>query len=291
MEPHDALETVLLPRARDLGGFTVGRVLPALGRQMVGPFVFLDEMGPARFPTGAGMDVRPHPHIGLATVTWLLDGEILHRDSLGSVQPIRPGEVNWMVAGRGIAHSERTPPELRGGAALHGLQAWLALPRAHEDAPPAFVHLGSAEVPVIEAEGARALIIAGDAWGARSPVPVFSDTIYADVTLEPGASIPLPADHEERGLYLVRGAVEVDGRRHEPGRLLVLRPGSALAARAPEGARLFVLGGATMDGPRHLWWNFVASTPERIEAAKDAWRAGRFAPVIGEHEHIPLPDA
>lgn len=287
----DPLETLIVPRTRDLGGFEVRRVLPAIERRAVGPFVFLDEMGPARFPVGAGMDVRPHPHVGLATVTWLVEGEILHRDSLGSVQPIRPGEVNWMVAGRGIVHSERTAPEHRVGAALHGLQAWLALPRADEDAAPAFVHHGAAAMPVIDAAGARVVLIAGAGWGLRSPVPVFSDTIYADITLAPGAALPIDADHEERALYAIDAPIEIDGAAFDPCRLLVLRPGLPATVRAPRGARLFLLGGATLDGPRHLWWNFVASSPGRIEAAKERWRAGAFPPVPGEHERIPLPDA
>ncbi|MBK8264368.1 MAG: pirin family protein [Nannocystis sp.] len=294
MDPHrrdSALETIIIPRARDLGGFDVRRALPAAQRQMVGPFIFLDEMGPVRFAPGRGLDVRPHPHIGLATVTWLLHGEILHRDSLGSRQLISPGEVNWMVAGRGIVHSERTPPAQRVGAFMHGLQAWMALPRPFEDAEPAFVHLDAADMPVLADRGLRLALIAGAGWGLRSPVPTYSDTVYADVTLAAGAALPLAKEHEERALYLIEGELELDGQRHAPGQLLVLRSGVDLTVRAAQPARFFVLGGEAMDGPRHIWWNFVASTRERIEAAKEQWRAGGFPPVPEEHEFIPLPDA
>jgi len=291
LPPSGPLEAIIIPRARDLGGFDVHRVLPAAQRQMVGPFIFLDEMGPVRFAPGRGLDVRPHPHIGLATVTCLLHGEILHRDSLGSRQLICPGEVNWMVAGRGIVHSERTPAAQRAGAFMHGLQAWIALPRAFEDAAPAFVHIDAADMPVLEDSGLRLALIAGAGWGQRSPVPTFSDTLYADVTLAAGAALPLPKGHEERALYLVDGELEIDGHRHAPGRLLVLRPGADLTVRAAQPARFFVLGGEAMDGPRHIWWNFVASSRERIEHAKQRWSAGAFDPVPEEHEFIPLPEA
>jgi len=284
------LETVIVPRARDIGGFEVRRALPAAERRMVGPFVFWDQMGPATLAPGKGIDVRPHPHIGLATVTYLFAGEILHRDSLGSTQAIRPGAVNWMTAGRGIVHSERTPDALRpAGGPLFGIQSWVALPKAHEDTPPAFVHHAAEALPVIEGEGKRVRVIAGAIYGVRSPVATLSETVYADVALDAGARLPLPPEHEERALYLVSGAVDIAGDRFEAGRLLVFRPGDAITVLAGEATRLFILGGEPMDGPRHVWWNFVASSRERIEAAKADWAAGRFAPVPGDDEFIPLP--
>jgi redox-sensitive bicupin YhaK (pirin superfamily) len=289
--PDPALETVLVPRSRDLGGFRVRRVLPSAQRQVVGPFVFFDEMGPARFAPGAGLDVRPHPHIGLATVTYLFEGEILHRDSLGTVQPIRPGEVNWMTAGRGIVHSERTPPALRaGGAPLAGIQAWVALPRRDEETEPAFAHHGQAELPLVEGEGARVRLIAGAAFGARSPVRVHSAMFYADAELAPGARLALPPEHDERGVYVVSGAVEIAGQRFAAGRLLVFRAGPEVVLRADGSARCLVLGGEPMDGPRHVFWNFVSSSRDRIEQAKADWRAERFPAVPGDSERIPLPD-
>lgn len=287
----DAIETLIIPRARDLGGFAVRRALPAPRRQMVGPFIFFDQMGPAEFLLGHGLDVRPHPHIGLATVTYLFQGELLHRDSLGTLQPITPGDINWMTAGRGIAHSERTGPGTRAsGGALFGIQAWVALPAAAEETAPDFAHHGRDALPVVTGEGKEVRIIAGALFGARSPVPTFSAMFYADATLAAGASLPLPAEHEERAVYVVAGAVEVAGDRFAAGRLLVFRPGDAITLVAPEPARLLLLGGEPMDGPRHIWWNFVSSRRDRIEAAKADWRAGRFAPVPGESEFIPLPD-
>jgi len=290
----DPVDTVIIPRARDIGGFEVRRALPAAQRRMVGPFVFFDQMGPAEFLTGTGIDVRPHPHIGLATVTWVIEGEILHRDSLGSVQPIRPGEVNWMTAGRGIAHSERTPPETRRAPQrLFGLQAWVALPADREERPPAFAHHRADALPVIEDGGARAVLIAGEGWGARSPVETESAIVYADATLARGAALPIPADHEERALYVLAGAIEIAGDRFEAGSLLVLHPGDPIVVRPAEGAdgaRLLVMGGEPMDGPRHIWWNFVSSSKERIEQAKADWKAGRFDRVVGETEFIPLPE-
>ena len=286
------IDTVIVPRARDIGGFEVRRALPAVERRMVGPFVFLDQMGPADFPSDRGIDVRPHPHIGLATVTWLFDGEILHRDTLGSLQPIRPGAVNWMTAGRGIAHSERTADTMRAaGHRLSGMQAWIALPRAHEETAPTFFHHAATDMPRTEDGGVRIVLIAGHGWGMTSPVATFSDTVYAEATLDPGAVLPIGAEHEERAIYVVDGSVEIGGVRHEPNRLLVLRPGDSIDVRAGEqGARLMVLGGETMDGPRHLWWNFVSSSKERIEQAKADWQAGRFGKVPGDDEFIPLPE-
>jgi redox-sensitive bicupin YhaK (pirin superfamily) len=290
----DLIETVIVPRARDLGGFEVRRALPSPKRQMVGPFIFFDQMGPAEFVLGEGIDVRPHPHINLATVTYLFDGEILHRDSLGTEVPIRPGAVNWMTAGRGIVHSERTAPELKAsGSKLFGLQTWVALPAAHEETDPAFTHHSEADLPVLDTEGKRVRLVVGSAWGIQSPVRTFSDMIYADVTLEPGAAIPVDAAHEERALYTVSGEVEIAGERFPSGQLLVLRSGDVITVRngAQEPARFALVGGETMDGPRHIWWNFVSSRPERIEQAKAEWKAGRFDTVPGDaEEFIPLPD-
>lgn len=287
----DPVATVIVPRARDLGGFEVRRALPAAQRQMVGPFIFFDQMGPAEFVGGTGMDVRPHPHIGLSTLTWLIEGEILHRDSLGSLQPIRPGEVNWMTAGRGIAHSERTPPELRGGASrLFGLQTWLALPARHEETEPRFEHYAAGELPVIDGDDMRVTLIAGSGWGRRSPVAVFSETLYADATLPAGARLPLPAEHEERAVYLLSGRARIQGETFEPGSLLVLKPGHEVAIAAENACRLLVLGGEPMDGPRFIWWNFVSSSKERIRQAQEDWKEKRFAPVPGDDEFIPLPE-
>jgi redox-sensitive bicupin YhaK (pirin superfamily) len=294
MAASAALETVVVPRTRDLGdGFEVRRALPSVQKRMVGPFVFLDEMGPSRFEAGRGLDVRPHPHIGLATVTYLFDGEILHRDSVGSVQAIRPGEVNWMTAGRGIVHSERTAPERRRSASsLAGLQCWVALPTRHEECDPSFVHVEAADLPQQEGDGATARLIAGEFFGRRSPVDTLSPMFYVDLQLSPGARIDVPPDYPEQAIYVAEGRLDLgaDGV-FEAGRLLVLRPGVTLTlAAGPQGARAMLLGGEPMDGPRYLTWNFVASSAERIEQAKDDWRAGRFAQVPGETEFIPLPD-
>lgn len=286
------LEAVILPRAHDVGGFGVRRALPARERQMIGPFIFFDQMGPGEFLTGQGLDVRPHPHIGLSTVTYLFEGEILHRDSLGSAQPIRPGDVNWMTAGRGIAHSERTDAALRlRSNKLFGIQSWVALPKPQEEATPAFVHHPATTLPVARDVGMRLRLIAGSGWGMTAPVAVSSPLFYADVALEPGGAVPLPEGHEERGAYVVQGAVEVAGTPFEAGRMLLFRAGDRMAIRAgTDGARLLLLGGAAMDGPRHIYWNFVSSSRERIEQAKADWAAGRFSKVAGdEDEFIPLP--
>jgi redox-sensitive bicupin YhaK (pirin superfamily) len=290
----DAIETVIIPRARDLGGFEVRRALPSPKRQMVGPFIFFDQMGPAEFLLGEGIDVRPHPHINLATVTYLFDGEIMHRDSLGTEVPIRPGAVNWMTAGRGIVHSERASAEVRGrGSRLFGLQTWVALPSAHEETDPSFAHYTESDLPILHDEGKHVRLVVGSAWGLRSPVKTFSDTIYADVALEPGATLPVDAAHEERALYTVSGEVEITGDRFPAGQLLVLRHGDAITVRnvGREAARFVLVGGQTMDGPRYIWWNFVSSRPERIEQAKAEWKAGRFDIVPGDaEEFIPLPE-
>ncbi len=286
-----AVETVVIPRTRDLGGFEVRRVLPSAQRRMVGPFVFFDQMGPALFETGHGIDVRPHPHIGLATVTYLFDGSILHRDSLGSVQSITPGDVNWMTAGRGIVHSERTAPDVRRAAhSLFGLQLWVALPAAKEETDPGFDHYPAGTLPTIEGEGVTARIVAGAGFGARSPVATLSKLFFHDLKLAAGATASISAEHEERALYLIKGRVEVDGTAYEAGQLLALAPGRAVDVRAAAPARLAALGGEPLDGPRHIWWNFVSSRPERIEQAKEDWRRDRFnLPVPGDTEFIPLP--
>ena len=287
----DAIERVIVPRTSDLGGFFVRRALPSAQRRMVGPFIFLDHMGPAEFRAGQGIDVRPHPHIGLATVTYLFDGEIMHRDSLGSVAPIRPGAVNWMSAGRGITHSERTAPDHRvAGEPLHGMQCWVALPSAQEEGDASFVHTGVEALPVATGEGKTVRVVAGKFLGLSSPVATGWDTLFADVTLAAGASLPLDPDAEERAVYLVSGEVEIAGDRFEPGRLLVFKPGDRITISALMPARLAVVGGAAMDGPRHIWWNFVSSRKDRIEQAKADWKAGRFDTVPGETEFIPLPD-
>ncbi|MCB4823373.1 pirin family protein [Roseicella aerolata] len=291
--PPPGLELVLLPRAHDIGGFEVRRALPAKERQMVGPFIFFDQMGPGEFLAGKGLDVRPHPHIGLSTVTYLFEGEILHRDSLGSHQPIVPGDVNWMTAGRGIAHSERTDQGLRTRTnRLFGIQSWVALPKDAEETTPAFVHHPAASLPLVEDTGVRLRLIAGEGWGLASPVAVSTPLFYADAALTPGSALPLPDGHEERAAYVLDGEVEVASDSFGPGRMLVFRAGDRLALRAgPRGARVLLLGGAAMDGPRHLFWNFVSSSRERIEQAKADWQAGRFGKVPGdEQEFIPLPE-
>jgi len=286
---------VLEGRPRDLGGFEVRRVLPAGGLRTVGPFIFFDHMGPATFAPGAGVDVRPHPHIGLATVTYLFAGEFMHRDSLGSAQLIRPGDVNWMVAGRGIVHSERTPPEARradaGGAPIHGIQTWLALPAAREEMEPSFAHHPAATLPAIESGGVQMRLIAGSAYGRRAPAAVQSPTFYLAATLAAGATVELPPEHAERAAYVVEGEVDVAGERHGVGRMIVFEAASPASLRAVTPARVMLLGGAPLDGPRHIWWNFVSSSLERIERAKVDWREGRFAAVPGDDERIPLPDA
>ena len=291
-KPSNSVELVLLPRAHDVGGFEVRRALPAAERQMVGPFIFFDQMGPGEFLAGRGLDVRPHPHIGLSTVTYLFDGSIMHRDSLGSQQSIVPGDVNWMTAGRGIAHSERTASALRShGNRLFGIQSWVALPKNAEETAPDFAHHAGVSLPVIEDAGTKLRLIAGEGWGLTAPVAVSSPLFYADAVLAPGAALPLPDEHEERAAYVLHGEVEVAGDRFEPGRMLVFRARDQLALHAgPRGARFLLLGGAAMDGPRYLFWNFVSSSRERIEQAKADWAQGRFGAVPGETEFIPLPD-
>ncbi|WP_370659429.1 pirin family protein [Massilia psychrophila] len=290
-----ALEVVVVPRTHDLGDqFIVRRALPSKQRRMVGPFVFLDQMGPHVFSAGQGLDVRPHPHIGLATVTYLLDGEIMHRDSLGTVQSIRPGAVNWMSAGKGIVHSERTALDQRqAGSSLFGLQCWVALPRELEETEPAFSHTSASELPVVEGEGATARVIAGRFFGQASPAPASSPLFYVDLQLQPGARLAMPSEYAEQALYIVDGSLDLgrDGS-FGAGQLLVLKPGATLTlAGGGSGARVMLLGGEPMDGPRYLTWNFVSSSVERIEQAKADWKAQAFPPVAGETEFIPLPDS
>ncbi len=288
----DAIEIVIVPRVRDLGGFSVRRALPSARRQMVGPFIFWDQMGPAEFALGEGIGVRPQPHIGLATVTYLFEGEIVHRDSLGSAQVIAPGDVNWMTAGKGIVHSERSAEEWKAKAnrRMFGIQSWVALPKAAEEAAPEFFHHGAVSLPLIEAEGKRVRVIAGSLFGQTSPVRTFSEMFYADVALDAGAKVPLSAEYQERAIYIASGTVEIAGDRFESGRLLVFRPGDEITVAGIEPGRLLFLGGEPMDGPRHIWWNFVSSSRERIEQAKEDWAQKRFDIVPGdETDFIPLP--
>lgn len=285
------IDLLIVPRARDIGGFEVRRALPSPQRKLVGPFIFFDQMGPAEFITGEGIDVRPHPHIGLSTVTYLFEGSILHRDSLGSVQPIEPGAVNWMTAGKGIAHSERTGPEARAsGQRLFGIQAWVALPQAVEETDPAFFHHPADTLPVVTGEGKTVRVITGSVFGATSPVTTASDCVYADIRLAAGTKLPIDPEFEERALYIVAGTVEIAGTEHPAGELLVLHPGDPITVTARADSHVMLFGGEPMDGPRYIWWNFVSSSKERIEAAKADWQAGRFTAVPGETEFIPLPE-
>ena len=288
----DAIDLVIVPRSVDVGHFAVRRALPHVHRRMVGPFIFFDHFGPAEFHAGQGIDVRPYPHIGLATVTFLFDGEIVHRDSLGTAAAILPGEVNWMTAGRGIVHSERTAPDhRREGEPIHGLQCWVALPSAAEENAPGFAHHDSAALPLVSEDGKTVRVVAGNAYGLRSPVATRMDTLFADVTLAAGTVLPVDADTEERAIYLISGQIDIAGDRFTPGRLLVLRPGDTITVTAVDDARLVLLGGATMDGPRHIWWNFVSSRKDRIEQAKADWKAARFDTVPDDdQEFIPLPE-
>lgn len=303
IEPHyptaenaDTIETIIVPRSRDIGAFEVRRALPAAERRMVGPFVFFDQMGPAEFLTGQGIDVRPHPHIGLATVTYLFDGEFQHRDSLGTNQMIMPGQVNWMVAGNGVTHSERTSKERRlGKSSLFGIQTWVALPEKHEDDAASFEHHSEDALPFLEGEGKEVRLILGNAWGERAPVSTFSEIFYADAILEPHAQIPLPDNHEDRGIYIVSGSVEIAGQSFDKGQMMVFRPTDKITVKAGLiGARVLLLGGETLNGPRHIWWNFVSSSKEKIEAAKQAWieadwKDGRFQlPPGDDQEFIPI---
>jgi redox-sensitive bicupin YhaK (pirin superfamily) len=287
----DAIEQVIVPRSIDLGDFRVHRALPSAEPRMVGPFILFDHAGPAVLRAGNGVDVRPHPHIGLATVTYLFDGEVLHRDSLGTAMPIQPGAVNLMIAGRGIVHSERSGPERRAsGDKLHGLQLWVALPAASEEAAPVFAHTSAADIPELNENGMMLRVILGTMHRLRSPAATSWDTLFADAHLKAGTGLPVDAEHEERAIYVLAGDIEIGGEQYGPEQLLVLRPGDPVFVRAVSDAHIAVIGGAAMDGPRHIWWNFVSSRKERIEAAKADWKAGRFDVVPGDTvEFIPLP--
>jgi len=286
-----AAEIVVEPSSKDLGGFRVRRALPSIKKRMVGPFVFLDHMGPARFEVDQGIDVRPHPHIGLATLTYLVEGSIFHRDTLGSAQDIVPGDVNWMTAGRGIAHSERSSPESRRTARqMTGVQSWIALPQAQEETAPGFFHHSGASLPQLSDKGLQVRVIAGSAYGETSPVQVFSDTLYVDASIDAGAVLPLPIHAIERCVYILSGSIEIAGEIFEEHRLLIFRPGDAISIRAETPSRIIIAGGEPVDGDRHLWWNFVSSSKDRIEQAKADWQAGRFGLVPGDaQEFIPLP--
>ncbi len=282
---------ILNPHARDLGGFTVQRLLPAFPTKMIGPFIFFDHFGPIAFAPGEGADVRPHPHIGLATVTYLFEGEMIHRDSLGSVQTIEPGAVNWMTAGRGIVHSERTPPETRVRAhRMHGVQTWVALPKDREMAEPSFSHQPKATLPEIVRPGVTMRLLAGTAFGERAPTPIFSPMFYVAVEMEPGAAIELPPEHEQRGVYAVDREVLVAGEALPVQHCAVLAEDATVRLEATTGARVMLFGGAGMDGDRKIWWNFVASSRALIDAASERWREQSFPPIPGETEFIPLPE-
>jgi redox-sensitive bicupin YhaK (pirin superfamily) len=289
----DSIELAIPQRRRSLGGgLEVGRILPFPRRRMVGPFIFFDHMGPSDFAPGLprSMDVRPHPHIGLSTVTYLFDGEIMHRDSVGSAQAIRPGEVNWMVAGRGISHSERFERARAEGGALHGIQAWVALPREFEETTPSFAHHGQDDLPVFDDAGARVRLVAGSAFGRTAGVATHSPLFYLHAELDAGARLAIPAEYSERALYLVRGTLDVDGVRHAAGQMLVFARAATIVAHALEPCIFMVLGGEPV-GERHIYWNFVSSSPDRIAEAAEDWRQGRMKlPDLDNEDFIPLPE-
>ncbi|MDP9570133.1 UNVERIFIED_ORG: redox-sensitive bicupin YhaK (pirin superfamily) [Agrobacterium larrymoorei] len=288
----DAIENLIVPRASDIGGFSVRRALPTRDRRLVGPFIFFDRMGPAILKAGEALDVKPHPHIGLSTVTYLFDGEIKHRDSLGTEVVVRPGDINLMTAGRGIVHSERTPENLRGHPlSMSGLQTWLALPDDKEEIAPDFSHTEREAMPLIDIAGATGRVVIGDFAGLRSPVKTFTDTLYADLSLTPGAKFPFPADHEERAIYILSGSLEVAGDVFAADQLLAFRAGDDITLKGGvDGCHLMLFGGAALNSRRYIWWNFVSSSKERIEQAKEEWRTGRFDIVPGdEEEFVPLP--
>ncbi len=291
--PDEPILQTLTPTSHDLGGFKVHRTLPQKARTTVGPFIFFDQMGPARLPPGQGVDVRPHPHINLATVTYLFAGAIDHRDSEGNALEIKPGAMNLMTAGRGITHSERSPDAVRpGGPRLSGIQTWLALPRAKEEMDPAFEHVGRDRLPLVEGDGAAARVVMGALWGETSPVTCHSETIYADVHLSPGGAMPVDREADERAVYVAEGEASLDGTTLEPRTFYVLRPGAAATIRSEHGAHVMLCGGAPLDGPRYVWWNFVSSSRERIRQARDDWKAMRFPlPAGDDEEWIPLPEA
>jgi len=284
-----SVELVIEPKSKELGGFTVRRVLPSRERQMVGPFIFFDHMGPAEFPPGKGIEVRPHPHIGLATVTYLFDGEIVHRDDLGFVQPIQPGAVNLMTAGSGIVHSERAGDDLDRTSRLHGIQSWMALPEDDQECEAAFVHYPATDLPAFEHDGVRVTVIIGEAFGQASPVAVRAPMLYLELRMPAGSEIDLPADNEERAAYVVEGEVCIDRASLGAGLMAVARPDQPLKLSAAEDSHVMIVGGAHME-KRHIWWNFVSTSKERIEQARKDWREGRFGKIPGETEFIPLPD-
>jgi redox-sensitive bicupin YhaK (pirin superfamily) len=288
----DAIELMVIPSAKDIGGFEVRRALPTAKRRLVGPFIFFDRMGPALLRAGQALDVRPHPHIGLATVTYLFDGRIRHRDSLGTEMVIAPGDVNLMTAGRGIVHSERTPQELRGAPmSVSGLQTWLALPDGKEEVAPVFENTAASELPEFHDVGASGRVVIGSFDGLKSPVRAASDTLYADIALKPGASVKIPADAEERAIYTLDGTVTISGDRFPANRLLVFKPGDEIVISSESGAHFMLFGGASLGSRRYIWWNFVSSSKERIEQAKEEWKTGRFDIVPGDDkEFIPLPE-
>ena len=292
MTNDDLIDRIITPTTHDLGGFKVHRTLPSKPHQMVGPFIFFDQMGPAHLDIGTGIDVRPHPHINLATVTYLFAGAIDHRDSIGTYARIEPGAVNLMTAGHGIAHSERSPGDERAhGPDLSGIQTWIAMPEDKEEIDPAFEHVAKADLPLIEAHGATARIIMGELWGQRAPTTTYADTIYADILLAPGASMPIDAGADERAVYLAIGEAEIDGMPMAINTLYVLKPGVAMTLRSAGGGRVMLCGGEAFTTERHVWWNFVSSRKERIQQAKEDWKAGRFAKVAGdEKEFIPIPE-
>lgn len=285
------VELIIRPRTRDLGGFEVARVLPYAKRRTIGPFIFFDRMGPNTFGVGEGIDVRPHPHIGLATVTYLFEGEIMHRDSLGYEQPIRPGDVNWMTAGRGIVHSERTRDEVRNSESrLFGIQSWVALPKDSEEIAPSFHHHPGDTLPEVENNGVTMRMIAGSAYGMTSPVETASPMFYLNARMIAGSALDMTQDYAERAIYVVEGEIAINGEAHGANEMLVLTEGADVTIEAKDGARIMLLGGAPIDGERHIWWNFVSSSTERIEQAKADWKAGRFDMVEGDDEFIPLPE-
>ena len=282
---------VIKPRTRDLGGFEVARVLPYAKHRMVGPFIFFDRMGPSDFPAGEGINVRPHPHIGLATVTYLLDGEIMHRDDLGYAQAIRPGDVNWVTAGRGIVHSERTRDEVRDQpSTVFGIQSWIALPKDQEECDPGFFHHPADTLPVISQPGMDMRLIAGSAYGEASPVETTSPMFYLDVHTDAGVTLDITNEYAERAVYIVAGDIQLDGTSYGENEMLVLNPDADIDVTASSGTRFMLHGGDPIDGERHIWWNFVSSSKERIEHAKDDWKSGRFGTIDGDDEFIPLPE-
>ncbi len=291
MSSNPLLDSIIIPKLRDLGDFTVRRALPSVERRSVGPFVFFDQFGPTVLQAGHALDVRPHPHIGLSTLTWLFAGEIQHKDSLGNDMTIRPGEVNWMTAGRGIVHSERSPASQRhGNAPLGGTQVWLALPIEKEEMAPAFYHYSAAEIPKLTDTGITLTLIAGSAFGLTSPVHTESDTFYVDLVLQQGHELAVPVHIEERAIYVIEGSMHIAGEDFDAGTMIVLKPGFEMTIHAKSNSHCVILGGAPLPGQRHLYWNFVSSRKERIEQAKDDWRNARFDKVEGDDEFIPLPD-